>query len=73
MVDWIKKLNDILIINENEILEHSGNISHQLAIEIAEAEFEKYHTARIAAADIKALHDLDEELKQLQDKKPENK
>ncbi len=32
MTDWIKKLNDILAINENEILEHAGKISHQLAI-----------------------------------------
>jgi hypothetical protein len=55
MGDWIKKLNDILTINENEILEHAGKISHQLAVEIAESEFEKYNTRRIAAEDKKAL------------------
>jgi hypothetical protein len=53
MGDWIKKLNDILTINENEILEHAGKISHQLAVEIAESEFEKYNTRRIAAEDKK--------------------
>jgi len=43
MADWIKKLNDILTINENDILEHAGKISHGLAIQIAETEYEKYY------------------------------
>jgi hypothetical protein len=54
MTDWIKKLNDILTINENQILEHAGKISHQLAVEIAESEYEKYNTRRIASEDKKA-------------------
>jgi len=29
-------------VNEREILEHAGNISHEMAAEIAEKEFEKY-------------------------------
>jgi hypothetical protein len=62
MTDWIKKLNDILTINENQILEHAGKISHQLAVEIAEAEYEKYNTLRIASEDKKALEELDKEL-----------
>jgi len=65
MSDWIKKLNDIITINENEILEHAGKISHQLAIEIAETEYEKYNTQRIALADQKALEELDNEIKKL--------
>jgi hypothetical protein len=65
MRDWIKKLNDILTINENEILEHAGKISHQLAIEIAETEYEKYNTQRIAVADQKSLEELDNEIKKL--------
>lgn len=65
MTDWIKKLNDILTINENEILEHAGKISHQLAIELAEAEYEKYNAQRIAAADQKAFEELNAEIKKL--------
>jgi len=42
MKDWIKKLNDILLVNEREILEHAGTISHQMAVEIAEKEFDKF-------------------------------
>jgi len=68
MNDWIKKLNDILTINENEILEHAGKISHQLAIEIAETEYEKYNTQRIAVADQKSLEELDNEIKKLKKK-----
>lgn len=69
MSDWIKKLNDILTINENEILEHVGKISHELALEIAETEYEKYNKQRIAAEDLKALENLNIELKQIEGKK----
>ena len=69
MTDWIKKLNDILTINENEILEHAGKISHQLAIEMAEAEYEKYNAQRIGAADQKAIEELNNEIKKLKPRK----
>ena len=65
MNDWIKKLNDILTINENEILEHTGKISHELAIEIAQSEFDEYDKARRQAADLQAMNNLDEEIKSL--------
>lgn len=65
MSDWIKKLNDILTINENEILEHTGKISHELAIQIAENEYEKYNADRIKAADLKAFEELNKEIDQL--------
>ncbi len=65
MSDWIKKLNDILTINENEILEHAGKISHELALEIAETEYEKYNQHRIATDDLKSSENLSNELKQL--------
>jgi len=65
MSDWIRKLNDILTINENEILEHAGKISHELALEIAETEYEKYNKQRIEAEDKIALENLDNEMKQI--------
>ncbi len=65
MQDWIKKLDDILTINENEILEHAGKISHELALQMAETEYEKYNSERIAAEDLKALENLNEEIKKL--------
>ncbi len=42
MTDWVKKLDAFLQFNEKNILTHAGKISHQLAIEHAEKEFEKY-------------------------------
>jgi len=68
MSDWMKKLNDILTINENEILEHAGKISHELALQIAETEYNKYNADRIKADDLKALEELNEELKQIKKK-----
>lgn len=65
MSDWIRKLNDILTINENEILERAGKISHELALQMAETEYEKYNKERLAAEDMKALENLNEEIKRL--------
>jgi hypothetical protein len=69
MSDWIRKLNDILIINENEILEHAGNISRQIADEIALSEYDKYNKKRRILEDEKSFEELDNELKQLNKKK----
>ena len=65
MSDWIKKLNDILTINDNEILEHAGKISHELALQLAETEYEKFNAKRIEADDTRALEELNKEIKQL--------
>ena len=62
MTDWIKKLNDILTINDNEILEHAGRISHEMALQLAETEYDKYNAERIKAGDLKALEELDKEI-----------
>jgi hypothetical protein len=42
MSDWTVKLDAFLQFNERNILTHAGTISHQLACERAETEFEKY-------------------------------
>jgi len=47
MKDWINKLNGFLTINDREILEHAGKISHELAIEKAENEYEIFHSKRL--------------------------
>ncbi len=65
MKDWIKKLNDILIINDNQILEHAGKISRKLADEIANKEFVKYTKQRQLTDDKHALEQLKLEIKKL--------
>lgn len=69
MSDWSKKLNDILTINDNEILEHAGRISHELAVQLAESEFDKFNAERIRSEDLKSLNELSLELKQIGKKK----
>jgi hypothetical protein len=69
MSDWIKKLNDILIINEREILEHAGKVRKQIADEMAAGEYDKYKEKSRLAQKIQSLEELENELKLLAQKK----
>lgn len=51
MNDWIGKLHGFLTINDRDILTHAGKISHQMAKELAEAEYEKFNRQRIRQSD----------------------
>ena len=42
MKDWVEKLNAFLQFNEKDILQDSGKISHEVAIALAEREYEEY-------------------------------
>jgi hypothetical protein len=46
MKDWVSKLDAFLQFNENEILQDSGNISHAVAVTLAENEYENYQTVQ---------------------------
>lgn len=46
MKDWSPKLDDFLKLNERDILTDAGRISHELAMEKARGEFEKYDAER---------------------------
>ena len=71
MRDWIKKLDGILTINGNEILEHVGKISRKLANEIVDKEYEKYSKHRQLTEEKNALEQLKTEIKQLKNKNKE--
>jgi hypothetical protein len=64
MADWIKKLDAFLSVNEREILTHAGKISHEMAKESAEAEYNKFNQDRIRETDL-LESDFDKALKQL--------
>jgi hypothetical protein len=66
--DWIKKLDAFLTLNEREILSHAGKISHQMAKELAESEYDKFTLKRIKQND-HALSDFDWTVKQLTEEK----
>ena len=51
MRDWITKLHGFLSLNDRAILPHAGKISHEMARELAETEYEKFNRERIAQAD----------------------
>ena len=42
MNDWIERLHEFLQINRKDILKDAGKISHELAVEIAEKNFDEY-------------------------------
>lgn len=44
MKDWIKKLDAFLQFNEEAILKDAGRVTHEVALALAEKEFEKFHT-----------------------------
>lgn len=68
MADWIKKLDAFLTLNEREILTHAGVISHEMAMEMAEAEYEKFNRKRIQQKD-RLEGDFEKTIKQLTDGK----
>jgi hypothetical protein len=46
MKDWIVKLDAFLQFNEEAILNHQGKVSHEIALALAENEYEKYRIAQ---------------------------
>ena len=63
--DWIKKLNDIITINDREILEHAGKITKQLADEIAEIQYGIYKQQEKQIARANSLKELENDINQL--------
>lgn len=68
MTDWIKKLNDFMVLNEKEILEHAGRISAKMAKELAETKYNKYRKKVIESEDAKEIKELEEGLRKLENK-----
>lgn len=46
MADWVKKLDEFLILNEKEILQHAGKVSHKEMEARVREELEKYNEQR---------------------------
>ena len=65
MKEWVNKLDSFLQFNEKDILQNSGNISHEVAITLAESEFDKYQVNQDRILE----SDFDREVKKLLDSK----
>lgn len=64
MKDWIVKLDAFLQFNEEVVLKHQGKVSHEVAIALAENEFEKFRIVQ----DKLIESDFDREIKNLKSK-----
>ena len=61
MKDWVLKLDAFLQFNEETVLKHQGKVSHEVALALAENEFEKYRIVQ----DKLIESDFDKEIKKL--------
>lgn len=53
MLDWVKKLDGFLTLNDRDILTHAGRISHDMAQTKAELEYGKFKAS--SAADVRPV------------------
>jgi hypothetical protein len=68
MSDWIKKLDSFMTLNDRDILSHAGKISHEIAKQLAENEYEKFHKQRLSTS-AKYLSDFDQAVNQIETSK----
>jgi hypothetical protein len=75
MKDWIERLDDFLRMTGNDILQHAGTISHQQALEKANAEYEKYKEKtknELTEAEKHFVKQIESTAKKLNPKNPKN-
>ena len=69
MADWVTKLDAFLQFNEYEILKDAGKIRHDVAVKLAEKEYEKFRVTQ----DKNFESDFDKEVKKLSSGKNHDK
>ena len=69
MRDWKEKLSLILTMNDKNILEHAGTISHNLAVEKAKKEFVAYKDQQQQIEHLESIKQLDNDLKRIAPRK----
>ncbi|HMV41841.1 MAG TPA: RhuM family protein [Leptospiraceae bacterium] len=72
MKDWISRLDSILQLNGRELLTHAGRISHEMAIQRSQEEFEKYKQAEREKQKEDSLKELEEDIQKLNKKSIQN-
>jgi hypothetical protein len=61
MVDWVKKLDDFLVLSEKQLLTNAGKVSHEKIEAIACNKYEAYRKTQ----DKKYNPDFDREIKKI--------
>ena len=65
MKDWISKLDDILHLNGRELLTHAGKISHEMALQKSNIEYEKYKHVQKQIEYEESLKEIERDIEQL--------
>ena len=65
MRDWIEKLKQVLTMNDKNILEHAGSISHKLALQKATDEYEKYKEVQKQLERLENIKELEQDIRKL--------
>ena len=65
MKDWAGRLDMVISMNDRELLNHAGKISHQMAKDKSELEYKKYKENKIELQKIESLKELEEDIKKL--------
>jgi len=75
MQDWIIKLDEFLKLNGRDILKHSGQVSHEEALQKARLEYDKWQQEQLTHPTEVEKHFVEvvEEVKQLEKKSPKRK
>ena len=69
MRDWIEKLKQVLTMNDKNILEHAGSISHKLAMQKAADEYDKYKVAQKQLEHLESIKELEQDIQKLRENK----
>jgi hypothetical protein len=74
MTDWTAKMDGFLSLNDRDILRDAGKISHQIAKELAEKEYDRFYQDRLQLEDDQAdEEDFEQLARQIEDKGKERK
>lgn len=65
MADWVERLRMVLTMNQRSILEDAGRISHELAVQKANEEYQKYQHQLKEEEHLQSLRELESDLKNL--------
>jgi len=65
MKDWISRLDIVLSMNGRELLTSTGKISHQMAKEKSELEYQKYKEQKKQTQKFESFKELEEDIKKL--------
>lgn len=73
MRDWVQKLRLVLTMNEKNILEHAGTISHNMAVAKVTKEYVAYKEQQRQIELFESIKELDQDLKRIAPRKNNKK